>query len=45
MNSEACRADIYIDDEYSRDSEVQTLMDIMEDRRSRIKANVVGYLV
>ena len=45
VNSEACRADIYIDDEYSRDSKVQTLMNIREDRRRRIKTNVVGYLV
>ena len=46
VNSEACRADIRIDDEYSRDSEVQTLMDIMRDRRRRrMKTNVVGYLV
>ena len=44
VNNEACQADIYIDDEYIRDSEVQTLMNIMEDRR-RMKTNVVGYLV
>ena len=44
VNNEACQADIMIDDEYSRDSEVQTLMNIMEDRR-KMKTNVVGYLV
>ena len=45
VNNEACQANIHIDNEYSRDSEVQTLMNIMEDRRSRMKTNVVGYLV
>ena len=45
VNNEPCQADIDIDDEYSRDSEVQTLMNIMEDRRRRMKTNVVGYLV
>ena len=44
VNNEACQANIDIDDEYIRDSEVQTLMNIMEDRR-RMKTNVVGYLV
>ena len=44
VNNEACEANIIIDDIYSRDSEVQTLMIIMEDRR-RMKTNVVGYLV
>ena len=44
VNNEACQADITIDDEYSRDGEVQTLMNIMEDRR-KMKTNVVGYLV
>ena len=44
VNNEACQAYIYIDNEYIRDSEVKTLMNIMEDRR-RIKINVVGYLV
>ena len=43
VNNEACQADIDIDDEYSIDSEIQTLMDIMRDRR--MKTNVVGYLV
>ena len=44
VNNEACQANIDIDDKYSRDSEVQTLMNIMKDRR-RMKRNVVGYLV
>ena len=44
VNNEACQAYIYIDDEYSIDSEIQTLMNIMEDRR-RMKTNLVGYLV
>ena len=44
VNNEACQANIHIDDEYIRDSEVKTLMNIMRDRR-RIKINVVGYLV
>ena len=44
VNNKACQAYIHIDDEYIRDSEVKTLMNIMEDRR-RIKINVVGYLV
>ena len=44
VNNEACQADIGIDIEYIRDSEVKTLMNIMEDRR-RMKTNVVGYLV
>ena len=45
VNNEACQADIGIDYyEYSRDSEVQSLMNIMEDRR-RMNTNVVGYLV
>ena len=44
VNNEACQANIRIDDEYSRDSEIKTLMNIMEDRR-RMKTNVVGYLV
>ena len=42
VNNEACQAYIIgIDYEYSRYSEVQTLMNIMKDR----KTNVVGYLV
>ena len=44
VNNEAFQAYIEIDDEYSGDSEVQTLMNIIEDRR-RMKTNVVGYLV
>ena len=44
VNNEACQADIWIDDEYSRDSKVKTLMNIMRDRR-RMKTNVVSYLV
>ena len=44
VNNEACQANIRIYDEYSRDSEVKTLMNIMEDRR-RMKTNMVGYLV
>ena len=38
-----CQADIRIDKKYSGDSEVLTLMNIMEDRR-RMKTNMVGYL-
>ena len=45
VNNEACQAYIYINDEYSRDSEVWTLVNIREDRRRRMKTNVVGYLV
>ena len=44
VNNEACQAYIYIDNEYIRDSEVKTLMNIMRDRR-RMETNVVGYLV
>ena len=44
INNEACQANIRIDNEYSRDSEVETLMNIMGDRR-RMETNVVGYLV
>ena len=44
VNNEVCQADIRISYEYSRDSEIQTLMNFMRDRR-RIKTNVVGYLV
>ena len=43
VNNKACQVDISIDDEYWRDSEVQTMMNILEDRR-RMKTNVVGYL-
>ena len=43
VNNKACQADIYIDYEYWRDSEGQTMMNILEDRR-RMKTNVVGYL-
>ena len=47
VNNEACQAYISIEDEYIRNSEVQTLMNIMEDRWRRrwMKTNVVGYLV
>ena len=44
VNNEACEACIEIDHEYRRDRKVQTLMNIMEDRRMK-KTNVVGYLV
>ena len=44
VNNETCQADITIDNKYRGDSEVQKLMNIMEDRR-RMKKNVVGYLV
>ena len=43
VNNKACQVDIYIDGEYKRDSEGQTMMNILEDRR-RMKTNVVGYL-
>ena len=42
VNNKACQAYIEINSEYSMDSEVWTLMDIMEDRW-RVKTNVVGY--
>ena len=46
VNNEACQAFIRNSYGYSRDSEVQTLMNIMEDRRRRrMKTNVVSYLV
>ena len=38
VNNEACQAYIKINNEYSRDGEVETLINIMEGRR-RIKAN------
>ena len=44
VNNVVCQAYIGINDEYSRNSEVQTLTNIMEDRR-RMKTNVVGYFV
>ena len=44
VNNEACQADIRFDF-YAYGSEVQTLMNIMKDRRRRMKTNVVGYLV
>ena len=43
VNNKACQADISIDYEYARDSEVQPMMDILRNR-SRMKTNVVGYL-
>ena len=43
VNNKACQVDIGIDDEYRRDSEVQTMMNILRDRRW-MKTNVVGYL-
>ena len=43
VNKKACQADISIDYEYARDSEIQTMMDILRNR-SRMKTNVVGYL-
>ena len=43
VNNKACQVDISIDYEYRRDSEVQTMMNILEDRR-RMETNVVGYL-
>ena len=52
VNNEACQADISINNEYQRDSEIRTLKNIMEDRwswmvedRRRKRTNVVGYLV
>ena len=45
VNNEACQAYISIEEEYYQDSEVRTLLNIMEDRRRRMKTNVVGYLV
>ena len=33
VNNKACQVDIRIDNEYWRDSEVQTMMNILEDRR------------
>ena len=43
VNNKACQVDIGIHYEYCSDSEVQTMMNILEDRR-RMKTNVVGYL-
>ena len=43
VNNKACQVVIGIDYEYWRDSEGQTMMNILEDRR-RMKTNVVGYL-
>ena len=43
VNNKACQVDIHIDHEYRRDSEVQTMMNILGDRR-RMKTEVVGYL-
>ena len=42
VNNKACQVMIYIDDEYWRDSKVQTMKNILRDRR-RMKTNVVGY--
>ena len=44
VNNKACQVNILIDDEYKSDSEVQTMMNILEDRRMMTK-NVVGYVV
>lgn len=43
VNNKTCQVNIYIDDEYWGDSEVQTLMDALEVRR-RTKTDVVGHL-
>ena len=43
VNNKACQIDIRIDYEYQRDSQVQTMMDILEDRRM-MKTEVVGFL-
>ena len=43
VNNATCQAHIEIDDKYRRNIEVQTLVNIMEDRR--MMKNVVGYLV
>ena len=45
VNNEACQADIKIDDDYSSNSRAQMLMNILEDRRRRIKTNVVSHHV
>ena len=45
VNNESCQAYIWIDDKYSIDSKVRTLMNIMENRRRGMKTNVVGYVV
>ena len=46
VNNEACQVDIRINDEYNRDSEVQRMMNILENkRRVKRKFNVVGYTV
>ena len=42
VNNKACQVHILIDDEYQRDSEVQTMRNILRDRK--MKTNVVGYL-
>ena len=42
VNNATCQAHIEIDDKYRRNIEVQTLVNIMEDRR--MMKNVVGYL-
>ena len=43
VNNKACQVNISIDSEYTIDSKVQTMMDILVDRR-RMKTKVVGYL-
>ena len=43
VNNKACQVDIGIDAEFWRDSEVQTMMNILRDRRI-MKTEVVGYL-
>ena len=43
-NNKARQTNVHIDNEYNRDSEVRTMINIMEDRR-RMKTNVVGYLL
>ena len=43
VNNKPCQVHIWMTDEYRRDSKVQTMMNILRDRR-RMKTNVVGYL-
>ena len=43
VNNKACQVDISINYEYERHSEVETMMNILRDRR-RMKTEVVGYL-
>ena len=45
LNNNDSRVDIIIDDEYYTDSEIETMMNILDDRRWRMKTHEVGYVM